>query len=53
MMRGLVIDMNDKALRTLAQLRAFLDGAVAVSFSVAANERYEFIARAARRFSYL
>jgi hypothetical protein len=30
MMRGLVIDMNDKALRTLAQLRAFLDGAVTV-----------------------
>ena len=26
MMRGMVIDMNDKELDTLAQLRAFLDG---------------------------
>lgn len=25
-MRGMMIDMNDRALQTLAQLRAFLDG---------------------------
>lgn len=50
MMRGMVIDMNDKKLHTLAQLRAFLEGTVAVSFSVAANERYEFVTRTVWRF---
>ena len=34
MMRGMVIDMNDKQLHTVARLRAFLDGTVAVNFSV-------------------
>ena len=52
MMRGMVIDMNDKALQTLAQLRAFLGGTVTVSFSVAATERYDFITRTVRRFGY-
>ncbi|MBI4189994.1 MAG: hypothetical protein HY525_05590 [Betaproteobacteria bacterium] len=33
----MVIDMNDHGLHTLARLRAFLDGAVAVDFSVAAE----------------
>jgi hypothetical protein len=45
MMRGMLIDMNDKELHTFAQLRAFLERTVAVSFSVAANERYEFFTR--------
>ena len=52
MMRGMVIDMNDRQLLTLAQLQGFLNGTVAVDFSVAAEERYEFIARTVRRFGY-
>ena len=52
MMRGMVIDMNDKQLLTLAQLQAFLNGTVAVDFSVAAEERYDFIARTVCRFGY-
>ena len=51
-MRGMVIDMNDEQLDTLAQLRAFLDGTAAVDFAVAADERYDFIARTVRRFGY-
>ena len=52
MMRGIVIDMNDKQLATLAQLQAFLDGTAVVVFAVAAEERYDFIARILRRFGY-
>ena len=43
MMRGMAINMNDKQLLTLAQLQAFLDGTIAVDFSVATEERYDFI----------
>lgn len=52
-MRGMVIDMNDKQLNTLARLQAFLDGTVAIDFSVAAEERYDFISRTVRRFGYV
>ena len=52
MMRGMVIDMNDKQLATLAQLRAFLDGTAVVIFAVAPEERYDFIVRILRRFGY-
>ncbi len=52
MMQGMVIDMNDAKLQTLAQVRAFLKGTVTVVFAVAANERYEFVARTVRRFGY-
>ena len=52
MMRGMVIDMNDAQLHTLDQLRAFLNGTVAVGFSVRANERYDFISRIVHRFGY-
>ncbi len=52
MMRGMVIDMNDAKLHTLDQVRAFLKGTVAVVFSVASNERYDFVARTVRRFGY-
>ena len=52
MMRGMVIDINDEQLDALAQLRAFLDGTAAVDFAVAADERYDFIARTVRRFVY-
>jgi hypothetical protein len=51
-MRGMVINMNDEQIRTLAQLQAFLDGTSAVDFAVAADERYDFIARTIRRFGY-
>ena len=40
MMRGTVIDMNDKQLATVAV------------FTVAPGERYDFIARILRRFGY-
>ena len=52
MLRGMVIDMNDAQLHTLDRLRAFLEGTLAVDFSVAANERYDFITRTLRRFGY-
>jgi len=52
MMRGMVIDMNDEQLYTLADLQAFLDGTVTVDFAVAAAARYDFIARTVRRFGY-
>ena len=45
MMRGMVIDMDDEQLRTLGDLQGFLDGTVAMDFTVVADERYEFIAR--------
>jgi transposase InsO family protein len=52
MMEGMVIDMNDKQLATLAQVKAFLEGTTAVDFAVAAGERYDFIARTLQRFGY-
>ena len=52
MMRGMVIDMNDAQLQTLDQVRSFLKGTAALGFSVAAAERYEFVARTVRRFGY-
>ena len=42
-MRGMVINMNDEQLHTLAQLQAFLDGTITVDFAVADDERYDFI----------
>ena len=51
-MRGMVINMNDEQLHTLADLQAFLTGTVAMDFTVAADQRYEFIARTVRRFGY-
>ena len=52
MISGMVIDMNDNQFHTLEQLRAFLKGTIAVAFSVAARERYDFITRIVRRFGY-
>jgi hypothetical protein len=52
MMQSMVIQMNDGQLHTLAQLQAFLDGTMAVDFAVATEERYSFIGRTVRRFSY-
>jgi transposase InsO family protein len=52
MMQSMVIQMNDQHLQTLAQLQAFLDGTAAVDFVLPAEERYGFIGRTVRRFSY-
>lgn len=52
MMRCMVIDMNDEQVHTLAQMQAFLAGTVALEFAVAAQKRYDFIARTVRRFGY-
>ena len=52
MIRGMVIDLHDEQLHTVARLRAFLDGTVAANFPVATNERYDFIARTVRRLGY-
>ena len=43
MMRGLVIDMEAARLHTIAQVRAFLDGATEIAFRVPKAERYQFI----------
>lgn len=51
-MRGMLINMNDEQMHTLAQLQAFLDGTTAVDFAVSADERYDFITRTVGRFSY-
>ena len=52
MMQGMVIDMNEERLQTLAQLQAFVDGTISVDFAVADAQRYDFIARTVRRFCY-
>lgn len=51
-MQGMVIQMNDEHLQTLTQLQAFLDGTMAVDFSVLPPDRYGFIARTVCRFRY-
>jgi hypothetical protein len=50
MMRGMVIEMNDEQLSTLADLQGFLNGTVTMDFAVASEERYAFIARTVKRF---
>ena len=52
MIEGMVIDMNDKQLATLAEVKAFLKGTTTVDFAVAATERYAFIGRTLQRFGY-
>ena len=46
--------MNDAKLKTLAQLKAFLDGSAGVAFQPAGDDRarYEHIAAVLRRFGY-
>ena len=50
MMPGMVIDMEDARLHTLAQVRAFLDGTSEGAFRVPKAERHRFIARVLTRF---
>ena len=52
MMRGMVIDMNDEQLHTLAELQALVDGTVTVDFAMADEARYDCIARTVQRFGY-
>jgi hypothetical protein len=51
-MRGMVIDMDDEQLKTLADLQGFLDGTVMMDFAVAGEERYGFIERTVKRFDH-
>ena len=49
MMRGMVIDMEEARLQTIAQVRAFLEGATEIAFRVPKAERYPFIERVLTR----
>jgi transposase InsO family protein len=50
----MVIDMNESQLKTLAQLRAFLEGTLEVRFGALHGDlqRYRFIATLLKRFAY-
>ena len=50
----MVIDMNDSQLHTVSQLRAFLDGSLAMKFSPPGNdvERYGFSTAVLKRLQY-
>jgi len=52
MMRGMVIDMEEARLHTIAQVKAFLDGTTEGAFRVPKTERYPFIERVLTRFGY-
>jgi transposase InsO family protein len=52
MMRGMVIDMEEARLHTLAQVKAFLDGTAEGAFRVPKTERHRFIERVLTRFDY-
>ena len=52
MMRGRVSDREEARLQTIAQVRAFLDGATEIAFRVPKAERYPFIERVLKRFGY-
>jgi transposase InsO family protein len=50
----MVIDMNEEKLRTVAQLRAFLNGTLEVRFEPLGEDaqRYAFVAKVVRRLGY-
>ena len=50
----MVIDMNESQLKTVAQLRAFLEGTLEVQFRALDDDtqRYGFIAAVLKRFAY-
>ena len=52
MMQGMVIDMEEARLQTLAQVKAFLDGTTEVAFRVSKTDRNRFIERVLKRFGY-
>lgn len=45
--------MNGNQLHTLADLQAFLTGTVEIDFTVAIDQRYEFIVCTVRHFGYI
>jgi len=49
-MRGMVINMEEAKLQTLAQIKAFLDGTSEVAFWVPKEDRNPFIERVLKRF---
>ena len=51
-MRGMVIDMEEARLQTVAQVRAFLEGTTDVSLRIRKAERYGFIERTLKRLGY-
>ena len=51
-MRGMVINMEEAKLQTLAQIRAFLDGTAEAVFRVPKEGRNPFIERVFKRFGY-
>ena len=51
-MRGMVIHMEEAKLKTLAQVKAFLDGTTEVAFRVPKDKRNPFIERVFKRFGY-
>lgn len=51
-MRGMVNNMEKAKLRTLAQVREFLDGTTEVAFRVPKEGRNQFIERVLNRFGY-
>ena len=51
-MRGMVINMEEAKLKTLEQIKAFLDGTSEVAFRVSKEDRNPFIERVLKRFGY-
>ena len=51
-MQGMVIDMEEARLQTLAQVRAFLDGTTEMAFRVPKAEQNQFIERVLKRFGF-
>ena len=51
-MQGMVINMEEAKLQTLAQVKAFLDGTNEIAFQVPKAERNQFIERVLKRFGY-
>jgi hypothetical protein len=50
MMQGMMIDMKEAWLQTLAQVKVFLDGTAEVAFRVPKAERHRFIEPVRKRF---
>jgi hypothetical protein len=51
-MRGMVIDMDEAKLQTVAQVKAFLEGTHDIALKVPKAEQYGFIERVLKRFCY-
>lgn len=51
-MQGMVINMEEAKLQTLAQIKAFLDGTSEAGFRVPKGGRNSFIERVLKRFGY-